>query len=266
MVGILRPAAFCVCALAWCAIGSGCLFAPRSQLVSLESQNRLLSEQSRSQVSEIENLKTHSHVLEDKVIQAEEQLASLDQQWRADRKRLVAMEGELTDGRGNRLPPGISKQLADLSRRYPSLQFDSITGASKLDTDVLFDSGEAELKEDAQQMLAEFAKILRAPEARDLKLMVVGHTDGLKIARREVRDRFSDNFHLSTARALAVAEYLKQTGVPDARIGVSGFGGNQPIASNNSAEERRRNRRVEIFVLPPEATVVGWTETSTSLY
>jgi chemotaxis protein MotB len=99
-----------------------------------------------------------------------------------------------------------------------------------------------------------------------LKLMVVGHTDGLKIARREVRDRFSDNFHLSTARALAVAEYLKQTGVPDARIGVSGFGGNQPIASNNTAEERRRNRRVEIFVLPPEATVVGWTETSTSLY
>ncbi len=160
----------------------------------------------------------------------------------------------------------VSKQLADLSRRFPSLQFDANTGAAKLDTDVLFDSGEAELKEDAQQMLAEFTKILRAPEARDLKLMVVGHTDGLKIARRDVRDRFSDNFHLSTARALAVAGYLKQAGMPESRIGVSGFGGNQPIASNNTAEERRLNRRVEIFVIPPEATVVGWTETSTTLY
>src|SRR5262245_53899257 len=115
-------------------------------------------------------------------------------------------------------------------------------------------------------MLGEFAHIMRSNEARDLKLMVVGHTDALKIARREVRDRYPDNFHLSTARALAVAEYLKQTGLPEQRIGVSGFGGHQPIASNATAEERRLNRRVEIFVLPPEAPIVGWTETTTSLY
>src|SRR5215471_13086437 len=81
-------------ALLFCVENSGCMFvAPRSQLVALESQNRLLSEQTRAQVSEIENLKTHSRVLEDKVMQAEEQLASLDGQWRADRKRLLAIEG-----------------------------------------------------------------------------------------------------------------------------------------------------------------------------
>jgi chemotaxis protein MotB len=256
----------CICAGILTVVCSGCFFAPRSQLVALESQNRLLSAQNNAQMSEMENMKTHSHVLEGKVMQAEEQLAALDAQWRSDRKRLVAIEGELTDGRGNRLPPGISRQLANLSRRYPNLQFDEETGACKLDTDVLFDSGEAELKEDAQELLGEFGRILKAPEGRDLKLMVCGHTDALKIARREVRDRFSDNFHLSTARALAVAEYLKKAGVPETRLGVSGFGGNQPIASNDTAEERRRNRRVEIFVLPPEAQVVGWTETTTSLY
>jgi chemotaxis protein MotB len=261
-----RTIAGCVCAGFLTTVGSGCFFAPRSQLVALESQNRLLAAQNNAQASEMENMATHSHVLESKVMQAEEQLASLDSQWRSDRKRLVAIEGELTDGRGNRLPAGISSQLAGLSRKYPNLHFDETTGACKLDTDVLFDSGEAELKEDAAEMLGEFGRILKQPEARDLKLMVCGHTDALKIARREVRDRFSDNFHLSTARALAVAEYLKKSGVPETRLGVSGFGGNQPIASNDTAEERRRNRRVEVFILPPEAQVVGWTETTTSLY
>jgi phosphoribosylformimino-5-aminoimidazole carboxamide ribonucleotide (ProFAR) isomerase len=70
---------------------------------------------------------------------------------------------------------------------------------------------------------------------------------------------------LSTARALAVAEFLKQSGLPERQIGVSGFGGHQPIATNSTPEDRRRNRRVEIFVLPPEAPIVGWTETTTRI-
>ena len=131
---------------------------------------------------------------------------------------------------------------------------------------MLFDSGDATLKEDAQEMLAAFGKVMASPDARDLKLMVVGHTDSLKIARKDVKDRFHDNFQLASARALAVADCLKKSGVPEQRIGVSGFGGHQPIASNETAEDRRRNRRVEIFVLPPEEAVVGWTETSPSLY
>jgi chemotaxis protein MotB len=245
---------------------SGCAFAPRSELTAAQTQNRLLAEQNQSQLSEMQNLQTHNHKLEDKLIQSEEQLAALDQQSQAVRKRLAALQTELSDGNGNRLPPGLSTQLANLSRRYPSLQFDTTTGAAKLDSDVLFDPGEAELKDDTQQMLTEFAHILRAPESRDLKLMVVGHTDALKITKHEVRDRFPDNFHLSAARALAVADYLKQAGVPAQRIGVSGFGDHEPIASNATAEDRRRNRRVEIFVLPPEAPIVGWTETTTSLY
>ena len=134
----------------------------RSELTAAQTQNRLLSEQSQSQLAELQNLQTHNHKLEDKLIQSEEQLAALDQQSQADRKRLAAMQTELSDGNGNRLPPNLSTQLANLSRRYPTLQFDTTTGAAKLDSDVLFDPGDAELKDDAQQMLTEFAHILRA--------------------------------------------------------------------------------------------------------
>jgi len=262
--GILLRSSLAVALLA--SALSGCAFAPRSELTAAQLQNRLLSEQSIAQAAEIDNLKNHSHQIEDKLIGAEQQLAQLDQQSQTDRKRLAAMHDELYDGHGRRLPAELSRQLANLTRKYSSLQFDSAMGAAKLDTDVLFDPGEAELKEDAQQMLGEFARIMRSNEARDLKLMVVGHTDALKIARREVRERYPDNFHLSTARALAVASYLKQSGMPADRIGVSGFGDHEPIASNATAEDRRRNRRVEVFVLPPEAPIVGWTETTPSLY
>ena len=130
----------------------------------------------------------------------------------------------------------------------------------------LFDPGEAQLKPDAERMLADFAAVLQSPEARDLKIMVVGHTDNLKIARKELRERHPDNWHLSTARALAVADHLKKAGLPEERMGIAGFGGHQPISPNTTASDRRRNRRVEIFVVPSDAPVVGWTESMTSAY
>ena len=96
--------------------------------------------------------------------------------------------------------------------------------------------------------------------------MIVGHTDSRQIARRPTRNKYPDNWHLSSARALAVADYLRHKGVRDEQIGVAGYGDHQPIAANQSAEERHFNRRVEVFVMGPETPVVGWTETTTSMY
>jgi flagellar motor protein MotB len=47
---------------------------------------------------------------------------------------------------------------------------------------------------------------------------------------------------------------------------VIGAGPHQPIAPNTSEENRRKNRRVELFVTAPEVPVIGWTETVPSLY
>jgi chemotaxis protein MotB len=167
---------------------------------------------------------------------------------------------------GRRLPPGVSQQLADLGARYSSLNFDPATGIAKLDTDVMFDSGQAELKPAAQALLGELARVLQAPDAAELKVMVVGHTDGQRIAERPPRDKYSNNFHLSTARALAVADTMRQQGLAEQRLGVAGFGSHQPVASNVSASDRQKNRRVEIFVMAPDVPVVGWTESIPSVY
>jgi chemotaxis protein MotB len=256
-----------------CPALSGCLV-PQSDLAAAQSQGRTLAQQNRAQLAEIDNLKAHNREVEDRLIRTEQELSALEEQVDVDRKRLTNYKHETaelhdqfkTAVHARSLPSAVSRQLADLARRYPSLSFDPASGIGKLDTDVLFDSGQAELKPAATAMLAELSRVLQRQEAGDLKVMVVGHTDNQRLAGKEVRERFASNFHLSTARALAVADQLRRQGLSERRIGVAGFGPHQPVAPNDEPGERQKNRRVEIFVMAPDAPVVGWTESGPSVY
>ncbi len=256
-------------------LGSGCMFAPQSQLASVQSQNRILTEQCQTQLAEIENLKTHARDTEDQLILAEEDLALMEDQVGMDRKQLANYQNEraelheqfkgLASGQV-RMPEKVSRQLAALSERHPGLRFDPSSGIGRLQTEILFDSGYAELKPGAEAVLSELIDVLNSPEAADLKVMVVGHTDDRRIAKKPAREKFPTNFHLSTARSLAVADALRKSGLAEQRLGVAGFGPHQPIAPNVTPSDRRKNRRVEIFVLNRDVPVVGWTESIPNLY
>jgi flagellar motor protein MotB len=239
----------------------GCQLVPKNQLDSAESHNRMLLEQKNALLAENENLKTHSHRLEDQVKQAEEELAALDEQMGAEHRKADAV----VHGR-NEMPLSLSQSFAQLSQQREGMEFDDQTGASKLDTDVLFDRGKAEIRSDAYPLLDEFAELLKSPAARELRVMVVGHSDNPQVAKRETRELFSDNWHLANARALAVAEYLQSRGVRQEQLGMTTFGKHPSSASNRSAAERQRNHRVEIFVTGPHTPIVGWTETASDLY
>ncbi len=230
---------------------ASCGCASSGKVAALESQNRTLAEQTKAQLAEIENLKIHARGVEDRLIRAEEDLARADSSGRHANRGVV--------------PPGLSGRLAELAQRYPILQYDPATGISKFDTDLLFDSGDDRLRPGADQILAEFAQLFNSPEARDLKIMVVGHADSQSIKGPELRSRYPTNWHLSAGRALVVADHLRGAGLPEERMGVAGFGQYQPIASNDSSDLRQRNRRVEIFVLGPETPLVGWADTTTSV-
>ena len=264
-------------AILWILLGAlaaialpGCMVVPKSELNAANTQNRALAEQNRAQLAEIENLKVHSRTIEDRLIRSEEQLARLQERANVDKRQLADYQRErdqlydqfkgLAFGRG-RLPPELSSQLAELSRKHPNLQFDPETGISKLDSDILFDSGEAVLKPGAGQLLDDLVRVMKSPAAGDLKIMVAGHTDNQLIAGRGVRDKYPNNFHLSTARALAVADRMKRAGLPEQRMAVAGFGPYQPVASNTKCERtpeepsrrdlrhgvRRAGRRLERF-------------------
>lgn len=254
---------------------SGCMLVPGAQLTACQLQNQALAEQCRAQLAEIENLKAHSRQTEDQLIRAEEELARLEEHVGLDRRQLANYQRERAElhaelkglmGRREWVAPEVSGQLVELSERWASLQFDPATGISKLQTDVLFDSGQTELKPGVEPVLAELVRVLKSPEAKDLKVLIAGHTDNRRIAKKPAREKYPNNFHLSAARALTVADRLRRLGLPEQRLAVAGFGPHQPIAPNVSPNDRRKNRRVEIFVLSRDVPVVGWTESIPSVY
>jgi len=104
--------------------------------------------------------------------------------------------------------------------------------------DVLFNLNSASLKPEARERLAKVAGILIAYP--DIHVEVDGYTDNTGTA--------SYNQQLSEQRAQNVREYLVQQGVPSGSVISKGFGQNNPIASNDSPDGRRQNRRVSLLV------------------
>lgn len=118
---------------------------------------------------------------------------------------------------------------------------------------VLFAFNSAELQPEGRQLLKSLAGPLAAYlAARDEVLMVSGFTDD-----RQVRDggraKFADNWELSAQRALAATRALIEEGVPSSAVFAAAFGSEQPVASNDDAAGRARNRRVELAPTPRPA-------------
>lgn len=109
-----------------------------------------------------------------------------------------------------------------------------------LPQDILFDSGSAALRSDLQSDLRALGRNLN--QYPDTTVQVIGHTDSEGSA--------AFNQDLSEQRARSVAGVLLEQGVSGGRIVPIGRGEALPVASNNSAEGRRQNRRVEIVITP----------------
>jgi chemotaxis protein MotB len=115
---------------------------------------------------------------------------------------------------------------------------------------ILFDSGEAQLKPEGQEVLRKVAGVLAQYPNR--RIHVIGHTDNVPI-RATARARYPSNWELSTARALAAVRFLTdQAGVEPQRLGAVGYGEFRPVADNGTPEGRAKNRRIAVVVLSDE--------------
>jgi len=113
-------------------------------------------------------------------------------------------------------------------------------------SDVLFDTGKSTLRPVAREKLAKISGIVLAYP--DLRLAIEGNTDSVGTDAM--------NQQLSEQRASSVREYLAKENIPAASMTSRGFGKTQPVASNDSAEGRQQNRRVELVV---SGEVIGTT-------
>ena len=112
-----------------------------------------------------------------------------------------------------------------------------------LNGSILFDSGEAALKNESKMFMQKIARIL--VKYRQCIIEVEGHTDNIPISS----SRYADNRALSAERARSVYEYIiSEEHFIDANIKIAGYGESRPIASNATEEGRARNRRVSIKI------------------
>ena len=126
---------------------------------------------------------------------------------------------------------------------------------------VLFALNSAELQPEGRQVLQSLAPPLAAYlGTRDEMLMVSGFTDDRPVL--DTNRRFADNWDLSAQRALTVTRALIEEGVPSSSIFAAAFGSEQPVASNDDADGRSRNRRVEMAPVPKVAGKVAQKATA----
>ncbi len=114
---------------------------------------------------------------------------------------------------------------------------------------VLFDSGQFELRPSGKEMLDRFAAVIRTAQSDLLTaIQIEGHTDDVAFPSYKHGMFPSNNWELSSARATRVSLYLMNgpSKLPPGLFSANGYGSQRPVAENDNDEGRSRNRRVEV--------------------
>jgi chemotaxis protein MotB len=199
-------------------------------------------------------------------------VALLNQQLRALRRQIAALEEALEASEtrdresqtqladlGRRLNVALAQRVQILNR-YRSDFFgrlrdiladrpgiEVVGDRFVFQSEVLFPSGSDVLNADGRQELGRLATELQGlageiPDDIDWVLRVDGHTDARPISG----GRFRSNWDLSAARAISVVEFLIGAGVPPGRLVAAGFGEFRPLDAGTDEAAYRRNRRIEL--------------------
>ncbi len=134
----------------------------------------------------------------------------------------------------------MDKQAEEIERDLEGATVQRVGEGIKItfDSGLLFDVDKAGLKPASQTNLANLATILAKYD--DTEILLEGHTDATGSEEH--------NLDLSRERAQSVANYLAGQGVMETRFVIMGYGEMQPVASNDTVEGRKQNRRVEVAI------------------
>lgn len=135
----------------------------------------------------------------------------------------------------------MDKQAEEMQKDLEGAKIERVGEGIKItfESGILFDVDKAALRMDAQANLDKMAAILN--KYADTNILIEGHTDATG------SDEY--NMKLSQNRAQSVASYLSGLAVDAARMTTQGYGEGQPVATNDTAEGRQANRRVEIAIM-----------------
>jgi chemotaxis protein MotB len=221
-----------------------------SKLETAASDRSTLDQVSSEQRQEIGLLNQKLSVLQAKLTSLSGSLATSEQRIAKKEQDLAALQNRLDSALATRveeLSHFRSEFLGQLRNAIGEHADMRIEGDRFVfQSEVLFESGSAEIAAAGKHQLAKLARSLHyisrdIPNDLDWVLRVDGHTDRQAISTSE----FPSNWELSTARAITVVRFLIRQGVPPYRLAATGFGEFQPLDSADDEIAYRRNRRIE---------------------
>lgn len=138
----------------------------------------------------------------------------------------------------------MNDQAEELDQELANAKIERVGEGIKItfDSGILFDVNKATLRPAAQENLTNLAGVLKKYD--DTDIIVYGHTDS--------DGSEEHNLELSRQRAQAVQNYLAGLQVSPTRFSILGMGESQPVASNETAEGKQQNRRVELAIMANE--------------
>lgn len=241
------------------------LDAARAERDRLLADSALLTTRAESAEKSLDEEKALGGKARDEVALLNEQIAALQRQLisiaaalEASEDKAKAQELQIAD-LGTRLNAALASKVQELNR-YRSEFFGKLRellGDQQdirivgdrfvFQSEVLFDTGSADIQPEGREQILKVARTLkdiagRIPSTIDWILQVEGHTDRVPINT----PAFPSNWELSTARAIAVVQLLKEAGVPMQHLAAAGFAEFQPLDAGTDEAALRRNRRIEL--------------------
>lgn len=230
----------------------------QSQYDDLYSANRALEERNVALQQEMDAKQSALALLQQRIQEGDSTVREIQNRNSTLNSNLVQMRQDyrgLNDRLSNAsfgvLDPTVDKALRQFVNANPGIAtYDSENGMVRFSSDLTFNSGSADVKPGAMQMLSEFARILAGNLGSQYDIRIVGHTDNVRPSKPATLRNHPTNMHLSVHRAIAVRNAIKKMGVPSNRIEVAGWGEFRPLMTNNPGKKGTSgNRRVEIFLV-----------------
>jgi outer membrane protein OmpA-like peptidoglycan-associated protein len=169
-------------------------------------------------------------------LKTEADLATVEQQRAALQVEIGRVEAEKAQIKRDR--DALAQRLSGAMGKVAATERTGRGLVLSLSGGILFETGKSDLRADAKIALAKLSGILLMIQTTNIQ--IEGHTDSTGSEET--------NAKLSLERAAAVKDFLQSQGVEEARMTAKGLGSVQPVASNDTADGRSKNRRVEIVV------------------
>lgn len=228
------------------------LAASRERLAKLQSSYDALEANSSSALAE--NSKRNRELLaelenKERALATEKaRLEKLEKDLAARSKRVNELEGVIAakDAKMNALKNSLSKALTNFEGKGLTVEQRDGKVYVSMENKLLFSSGSWSVGTEGKKAVAQLASVLA--ENPDIAVLIEGHTDNVPY---NGNGQLTDNWDLSTKRATSIVQLLRQNqGIDPQNLTAAGRGEYAPIASNDSAEGRAKNRRIEVILTP----------------